>query len=134
MGVHDIPVNELIERTSKRLQAIDTVSPPDWAAFVRTARHKERPPVNPDWWYVRAASVLRKVFLHGPIGTNELRKHYSGTKNRGVAAEKSFKGSGNHLRKMLQQLEAAGLVKHVTKGVHKGRVITPQGMSLLENK
>lgn len=134
MGIHDIPVNELIERAATRLKEIDTIKPPEWAPFVRTAVHKERPPVNPDWWYVRAASILRKTFIKGPIGVSHLRKEYSGKGNNGVKGEHSKKGGGNIIRKILQQLEASGLVKQVVKGTHKGRIITPKGMSLLEKK
>jgi small subunit ribosomal protein S19e len=29
---------------------------------------------NPDWWFVRAASMLRKLYLRGPIGVSRMRK------------------------------------------------------------
>jgi len=40
--------------------------------------------------------------------------------------------AGNHLRKMLQQLEKAGFAKQTQKGVHKGRILTPKGQAFLE--
>jgi small subunit ribosomal protein S19e len=132
MGIYDVPTNDLIEKTAVKLKAIDQITPPEWAKFVKTGVHKERPPVNPDWWYIRAASVLRKIHILGPVGVAKLRRKYGGKKNRGVQAEKTFKGSGNIVRKILQQLEAAGLAAQTVKKTHKGRVITPKGMSLLE--
>lgn len=134
MAVQDIQAQELIERTAKRLTEIEQIKAPNWAPFVKTGNHKQRPPVNPNWWYVRAASVLRKIYLLGPVGTAKLRRKYGGRKNRGVAADSTRSGSGNIIRKILQQLEVAGLAKQVVKGNHKGRVITPKGLSILEKK
>jgi small subunit ribosomal protein S19e len=94
--------------------------------------HKERVPVDKDWWYLRTASVLRTVYRLGPIGVSKLRTKYGGKKNRGVKKEHFFKGSGNILRKSLQQLEKAGLIKFTDKGIHKGRIITPKGKAFLD--
>ncbi|MBI3035737.1 40S ribosomal protein S19, partial [Candidatus Woesearchaeota archaeon] len=51
---------------------------------------------------------------------------------RGAKKEHFFKGSGNILRKSLQQLEKAGFVKFAEKGVHKGRIATPKGKAFLD--
>jgi len=132
MGIYDVPVNELIENTAKKLKEIEQIKPPEWAKFVKTGIHKERPPVNKDWWYIRAASVLRKIHLLGPVGVAKLRRKYGGRQSRGSGAERTVLGSGNILRKILQQLEAAGLAEQTKKGTHKGRIATPKGISLLE--
>ena len=107
------------------------IQKPEWADYVKTGVHKERPPSRDDWWYVRAAAVLRTVKLQGPIGVSKLRTKYGGLKNRGVKPEHFFKGSGSVLRHVLQQLEHAELVKQTEKGVHKGRMTTPKGDALL---
>ena len=104
---------------------------PDWADFVKTGVHKERPPVSSDWWYIRAGSILLKVQRLGPIGVSKLRIKYGGRKNQGVKPEKFYKGSGSIVRKLLQQLESAGLIKQVTRAGHKGRVLTPKAYSLI---
>jgi ribosomal protein S19E (S16A) len=39
--------------------------------------------------------------------------------------------SGNILRKILQQLEKAGLAKQAEVSGHKGRIITPKAASLI---
>ena len=81
---------------------------------------------------MRAAAVLRSVYMLGPIGVSKLRTKYGGKKRRGHKMSHFRKGSGNVIRKLLQQLEKAGLIKFVEKGVHKGRIITPKGMSILD--
>ncbi len=130
--MYDADSQELIGKAAEELKKIPEIKPPEWAAFAKTGMHKERPPVNNDWWYMRAASILRTVYRLGPIGVSKLRTKYGGKKNRGVKKEHFFKGSGNILRKSLQQLEKAGFVKFTEKGVHKGRVITPKGKSFLD--
>jgi small subunit ribosomal protein S19e len=51
----------------------------------------------------------------------------------GYKPSRFVKGSGNIARKSLQQLEKAGLIKQVQRGVHKGRVVTPVGQKLLDS-
>jgi len=130
--MYDADAQELVSKTAEELKKIPEIKPPSWAPFVKTGMHKQRPPVNDDWWYIRTASVLRTIYRLGPVGVSKLRNKYGGKKNRGVKKEHFYKGSGNILRKALQQLEKAGFVKFAEKGVHKGRVITPKGRSFLD--
>lgn len=123
------PSHALIQKAAERLKGV--VHPPEWAPFVKTGVHKTRPPSQPDWWYVRAASVLRTVEERGPIGVNKLRVKYGGKKDRGARPEEFRPGSGNILRKILQQLEAAQLIAKGERGRHKGRMVTPKGRALL---
>jgi len=127
----DVDQGAVVKTLAAELKRQNVVVPPDWAAFAKTGHHREHAPVDADWWYVRAASVLRTIYLRGPIGTEKLRVRYGGRKNRGVAPDRFFPAGGNHLRKILQQLEAAKLVAQAEKGVHKGRLVTPLGRKLI---
>ncbi len=129
--IYDVNPNDLVEKTADKLAEIPEMQPPEWAQFVKTGVHKERPPSQENWWHLRAAAVLRKLSLLGPIGTSKLRTQYGGKKNRGYRPSKFQRGSGNILRKILQQLEKAGLATHVSKAGHKGRIATPKGQSVL---
>ncbi len=126
--VYDVPPDMLIQRVAERLKEMEEIKPPEWAMFVKTGVHKERSPEQEDWWYVRVAAILRKVYVNQPVGLERLRTAYGGRKNRGVKPEKFRKGSGSIIRKALQQLEKAGLVKKT----ESGRVVTPEGKSLLD--
>ncbi|MEB3774760.1 MAG: 30S ribosomal protein S19e [Desulfurococcales archaeon] len=126
----EVPADRLIEKLSEKLKGYQQITPPPWAYYAKTGVHKEKPPSDPDWWYKRAASILRKLYKSGePIGVGTFRTIYGGRQNRGSAPEHFRKGSGSIPRKILQQLEAAGLVAKVPGG---GRVLTPQGRSLLD--
>jgi small subunit ribosomal protein S19e len=127
----EVPADRLIERLATYLKNnVPEVKPPEWAYYVKTGAHKERPPENPDWWYYRAASILRKLYKSGePIGIETFRTIYGGRKNYGSAPEHFVKGSGSIVRKILQQLEKAQLVRKIPG---KGRILTPQGRALLD--
>jgi len=131
-NIYNVPQGELIEKIALELKKIPFVKPPVWTEFVKTGVHKERPPSRDDWWYVRTAAILRTTNKLGPIGVSKLRVKYGGKKNRGVRPGKFYAGSGKIIRTILQQLEEAELVKKAEKGVHKGRIIAPKGMSLLD--
>jgi len=131
--IYNCDPSELVEKTSEELKKVESIKAPEWAPFVKTSVHKERPPVKDDWWYSRASSILKEVYRHGPIGVSKLRRKYGGKKNRGVKPEHFFKGSGNIIRKIMQQLEKEGLVKKELKSVHKGRVITAKGKKFLDD-
>src|SRR3989344_5187897 len=109
-----------------------TIIPPEWTKFVKTGPSKERPPVQENWYKLRAASILRAVYLRGPIGVQKLRVKYGSKKNRGHKPEKFVKSSGKIIRDILQQLEKAGLIKYQKDSVHKGRIITQKGRSLVD--
>ena len=126
---YDVRADVLVERLAKHLKDnVGDVSPPGWALTSKTGPHKERPPQNPDWWYVRCASLLRKLYVHGPIGTQRLRVEYGGRKRKGTSIEHSKDSGGSAIREPLQQLEKAGLV---AKEGSKGKKLSGEGVSLL---
>ncbi len=128
-SVREVSADRLIEKVAGELQRMDGMKPPEWAGFVKTGVHKERPPAQDNWWWIRSASILRKLYLGQLTGVSRLRTEYGGRKNRGHKPEHKRKASGAIIRKILQQLEAEGMVK-TEKG--KGRLITPKGRSLLD--
>jgi small subunit ribosomal protein S19e len=127
--VYDVPADHIIRRVAEELKKRKEIVPPAWAAFAKTGVHKELPPEDPDWWFTRAAAVLRRVYVDGPLGVERMRSFYGGNKNRGSKPNAFRKGSGSILRKSLQQLEAAGLVIHDKTG----RRVSPAGMAFLDN-
>lgn len=129
--VYDVEPNNLIEKTAKELKKDENIEPPEWSYFAKTGAHKERVPTDRDWWYVRSAAILRRIYVE-PQGVSRLKRVYGGRKNRGYKPEKFATGSGSIARKSLMQLEKAGLVKTDKKKM-SGRVITPKGRKFLDN-
>lgn len=129
---NNVPQTELVSKTAEKLKDINEINPPEWAFYVKTGVHKERPPLDKGWWYVRAAAILRTIAITNPIGVSKLRAKYGGKKRRGHKPAKFMKGSGSIIRKILQQLEAAGLAEKKKKDC-KGRFITTKGIRVLND-
>jgi len=127
--VHDIPADKLIEELAGHLKRVPEIEPPAWASFVKTGSHADRPPQRQDWWYVRAASLMRKVYLRGPVGIEKLEIAYGGSKQLGYFPKHHRDAGSSAIRNILKGLERAELV---TKQGTKGRVLTPKGVALLD--
>lgn len=119
--------NELAEA----LKAKEEIKAPEWVMFVKTSVNKERPTSEEDFWYKRTASILRQIYVKGILGVERLRTRYGGAKRRGGKPTEFRKGSGNIIRKILQQCEKAGLLEKATK--KPGRQLTKEGKEFLES-
>jgi small subunit ribosomal protein S19e len=126
---NDVPPSLLLPPLAAELRIRQAVTPPIWATFVKTGVHKERAPVSPDWWYIRSASVLRKIYISGHVGIARLSSEYGGKRDRGSAPYHARSGSRSVLREIVQQLEKAGLVKPYK---NLGRRVSPEGQKLLD--
>ena len=126
--VYDVPADILINRLSEILKNED-IPAPSWAQFVKTGTHAEKPPQNSEWWHVRCASILRKIYLHGPVSVNDLRTMYGGGRPVGYGAAHHKDASGAIIRNAIHGLEKLGLVTKIEK---KGRMLTKQGMQKLD--
>lgn len=124
----EVPAEKLISKLKEELKKIKEIQPVEWSKFVKSGAHRERPPQQVDFWYVRAASLLRRIYLNGPVGTERLRSYYGGRRERGYKPAHFKKASGNIIRKILQQLEKAGFIEKVKKG----RKITSKGQKFLD--
>jgi small subunit ribosomal protein S19e len=126
--VYDVPAELLIGKLTDILKN-ENIPAPSWTPFVKTGSHANKPPQNPDWWYTRCASILRKVYLHGPMGVDDLRKEYGGGKAVGYGARNHRDASGVIIRRAIQGLEKLGYIEKVAG---KGRVISKNGMKKLD--
>jgi small subunit ribosomal protein S19e len=126
--VFDVPADDLILRLSDQLKKDKKINPPEWASYVKTGPHVEKIPQNRDWWYTRCASLVRKVYLHGPIGISDLKSYYGGRKRIGYNLDHHKDAGGAIIRNALQQLEASGYVEKKSKG----RSISNEGMKRVD--
>ena len=127
--IYSVNQTQLVMAVAQELKS--SIEMPEWAQFVKSGAHRETLPKNPDWWYIRAASILRMTYKEGPIGVGKLRTKYGGRKNRGMKPDAFALASGKVIRTILQQLESAELIKQKQIEAHKGRIASPKGASLL---
>merc|ERR1711972_457426 len=113
--VKDVKADKFIAAFAQHLKRQGRFEIPKWADVVKTAKYKELPPNDPDWLYVRTASMVRKIYIRAGMGVGAMRKVYGGQLRR---------GTGKIARYILQQLEEMGLVEQDDNG---GRRITKEG-------
>ena len=108
----------------------EDIPAPVWSSFVKTGAHADKPPQQPDWWYTRCASIMRKIYLHGPLTVNDMRTIYGdGKRKMYYGARHHRDASGAIIRNAIHGLEKLGYVEQVEK---KGRVVSRQGMQKLD--
>ncbi|KAL5615054.1 hypothetical protein BROUX41_005119 [Berkeleyomyces rouxiae] len=130
VSVRDVDAQKFIGAYAAFLKRQGKLPIPGWVDTVKTGSSRELPPQNIDWFYVRAASVARHVYLRKTVGVGRLRKVHGTAKNRGVRPSKHIDASGNVDRKIVQALEKIGVLEQdEEKG---GRRITEAGQRDLD--
>ncbi len=127
--VYDVKAEPLIRQVAGDLE--EEFDAPEWTEFVKSGVDRERPPEQENWYHIRAAAILRRIYMEGPLGVSKLRTVYGGRKNHGHGPEHHGKASGKVIRTALQNLEDAGLLEE-EEG--EGRKITDKGKSFLDGK
>lgn len=131
--LYDAPAEEVIEALADGLAEEEPIEEPEWLEYTKSGSDRELPPEQEDFWTRRAASLLRKVAIDGPVGVGSLQTEYGSSKQGSnryrVRPRHQAEASGNIIRTALQQLEEAGYVE-VAEG--EGRVVTSEGHSLLD--
>lgn len=127
----EVSAERLIAAVAAELKKVETMKPHAASGFSKSGVCSERPPEQADFWYIRSAAILRKIYLSGPVGTQRLRTVFGGRHRRGHKPAHHAKAGGKFIRLMLQQLEGAGLIAKVEKP-KKGRVLTSKGQKMLD--
>uniref|UniRef100_A0A7S3IB29 40S ribosomal protein S19 n=1 Tax=Fabrea salina TaxID=342563 RepID=A0A7S3IB29_9CILI len=137
LTVKDVSANEFIAAYAAYLKRTDKIDIPAWVEFVKTGKHKELPPYDPDWLYIRAAALARKVYLCKHLGVGALKKIYGGKKRFGTAPSHFVTGSGKIIRYLLDQLTKKGIIEYEEEekesGKQGGRKITRRGQQELDS-
>ncbi|MBS3091569.1 40S ribosomal protein S19 [Candidatus Pacearchaeota archaeon] len=117
---------------AEALKKLPEFKKPEWVDFVKTGASKKRPNIDSDFWYKRAASILRQIYVKKVVGVERLRTRYGSRKGKGAKPAHFYKAGGKIIRKILQQADSAGLTEKV-KAKHSGRQLTAKGKEFLEN-
>uniref|UniRef100_A0A7N0ZSL9 40S ribosomal protein S19 n=1 Tax=Kalanchoe fedtschenkoi TaxID=63787 RepID=A0A7N0ZSL9_KALFE len=122
--VKDVSPHEFVKAYAAHLKRSGKMELPHWTDIVKTATFKELAPYDPDWYYIRAASMARKIYLRGGLGVGAFKRIYGGSKRNGSRPPHFCESSGSIARHILQQLKKMNIVDIDAKG---GRVITSSG-------
>jgi len=136
--VYDLDSQEYNLKLAEALKKVPEFKMPEWAEFVKSGPAKERPIDDPDFWFKRAASILRQIYKKKIVGVNRLRTKYGSKKNRGYKPEEFRRAGGKIIRTILQQSDTAGFteIAEDIRGVKKrkpGRQLTQKGKTFMED-
>ena len=114
VSVKDVPADDFVNALAAHLKSSGKIQLPKWNDIVKTGKNRELPPTNPDWFYVRAASLARRVYLAPNRGVGTLSVVYGGHKRNGVRRGHAYRSCTGILRNALQQLEKANIITKAT--------------------
>lgn len=127
--VKDVNQQEFVRALAAFLKKSGKLKVPEWVDTVKLAKHKELAPYDENWFYTRAASTARHLYLRGGAGVGSMTKIYGGRQRNGVRPSHFSRGSKSVARRVLQALEG---LKMVEKDQDGGRKLTPQGQRDLD--
>merc|ERR1711934_1348817 len=129
--VKDVPADEFIKACADYLKRQPKFDVPKYHDIVKTGVIKELAPYDEDWFYVRAASILRKVYLRKGTGVGALKKWYGGSTgtHRGTRKGHFSTASGAIIRKAMFELEKLQMMEHCEDG---GREISSKGRAEMD--
>ncbi|XP_025100558.1 40S ribosomal protein S19-like isoform X1 [Pomacea canaliculata] len=125
ISVKDVNQHDFTKALAAFLKKSGKLKVPEWADIVKLGRFNELAPYDEDWYYTRAASVARHLYIRCPAGVGAFTKIYGSKQRNGTTPSHNCRGSRSVARKILQSLEGLKMVeKDPNTG---GRRLTPQG-------
>uniref|UniRef100_F1L980 40S ribosomal protein S19G n=3 Tax=Ascaris suum TaxID=6253 RepID=F1L980_ASCSU len=67
-SVKDVDQHEIVQHIAKFLKKSGKVKVPEWSDVTKMGISKELAPLNSDWYYVRTASIARRLYVRSPTG------------------------------------------------------------------
>jgi len=129
ISVKDVDQQHFVKALAAFLKKTGKLKVPAWNDIVKTGVFNELAPIDPDWFYVRCASVARHLYVRR-AGVGAFTKIYGEKKRNGVRPGHFRRASSNIIRKALQALENVKLVeKNQERG---GRVLSKKGRQDLD--
>jgi len=125
VSVKDVSQQEFVKELANYLKKKGQLKVPEWVDVVKTGRFKEQAPMEEDWFYTRAASIARRLYIRSPTGVGALSRVYGGRKRNGSTPAHYCVASSSVIRKAIQGLEALKLVEIDAES--GGRRLSSQG-------
>ena len=135
--VLDAPANKLVNQVAAFFKEKNIIKIPKYASLVKTSRANDCEPINPDYFYYKAAAIVRKLYATKSknVEVGSLRVMFSKKERRGSQPPKTFKAGGKIIREIVIQLKNADYVKNYERKedeTNSGLYLTKTGRSELD--
>jgi len=135
--VLDVPSNKFINQLASFLKEKNIIKIPKYAPLVKSSRANDCEPINPDYFYYKAAAIVRKLYITKSknIGVGSLRVMFSKKERRGSQPPKTFRAGGKIIREIVIQLKNADYIKNYggkDDETNSGLYLTKNGRSQLD--
>ena len=135
--VFDAPANKFVNQVAAFFKEKNIIKIPKYASLVKTSRSHDCEPINPDYFYYKAAAIVRKLYRTKSknVGVGSLRVKYSKKERRGSQPHKTFRAGGKIIREIVIQLKNAGYLKNYggkEDETNSGLFLTQKGRSELD--
>ena len=129
VNAKDVPSEKFIAAVADYLKKSGKFKIPDWIDVIKSGPNRYLAPSDPsEWIFIRAASLLRKLYITSKgLGVGAFTAHYGGKYERGCQHNITRKSSGKLIRYCLQQLETMKLVEVMKVSFGEGKASTTEG-------
>merc|ERR1711862_818349 len=110
----DVPANDFIAAYADFLKRTNKIELPKWVDLVKTGHYHELTPYDEDWFYTRAAAIMRKIYVKPNVGVGRLANKFGAKERNGSARKHHAKDSKAVIRACLKALEKAKLMTRYT--------------------
>ena len=110
----DVPSKVLIKKLAEFYKEKGLIKLPKYTVFAKTSRARELSPIDPDWFFTKAASLTRRIYItkSHTLGIGAL-KVITGKRQRRGASTNTFRtASGKVIRDIVTQLRKNGYVEN----------------------
>merc|ERR1711988_895730 len=110
----DIPAQDFVAAYADFLKKSNKIELPSWVDLVKTGHYHELAPYSDDWFYTRAAAIMRKLYVKPTVGVGRLANKFGGKERNGSARKHHAKDSKAVIRACMKALEKAKLLTRYT--------------------
>ena len=136
VNVFDVASSQFLKKLATHLKDKRLVTPKPYTSLVKCSYSNELAPIDPDWFYTKAAAVARQIYVSksSTLGVGSLRRVFAKKARRGVNTNTTSLAGGRIMRDIVQQLRKAGFVEQYksSEGATFGLLITKAGRSQMD--
>ena len=100
----DVDSHEFVRRYAVQLKKQGKISLPELVDLMKTSVAKELAPYDEDWYYIRCASLARRLYVRQGTGVGAFSKVYGSKKRRGTLPGHFCRASRGVIRSCLKAL------------------------------